>query len=815
MSMNHLKVMTANNAAMKEVREALEADSAPPSLSPERPVEVGGLWDIILFLIFIGAVLGFTKFKRDGKKTFRNVQEHVPSTPRKGVTFCEDGDDSVAVASSPRQIKMGMRGSGFTLTRAPTRGSASGVSSASSSEPCTPKTPLVRALSSPRQRLTQTGEDSRTPSPSLRRLNGSDASQRFVLSTRGSHESDRMHGMMGGHQDPDRDLGNWGWRRSTGCSLSQSPPQSDVSDTGCSTPRKARKRSRSPRNADYKRMNEEMMDAFNQSPEQAFKVVKGWLDAEKSMNPVNISAFLHRYGKAKNVCPPEILSKLADEADKWNDWGLISLSGALHGLHLQLDSPEVRKFIKVLTPKVEMQEGEFNSQATASSIYGLQRCGNCPEARALLAVLAGKLNKTTQTFTAQGIANSYYGLIRVEDCPEARTMLLALANKTNESECDLLFNEYCVSMSGLQTCGGSQEALAALNSLNAKALKIKTKQIESRDIPRLMHGLSQFKDCPEVRTSLEILTSRLSRHHHAVTGNSLSVALYGLYRCGGSPQTKKLVHLLAKKVDDRSFSGPNAPYGGDVAAGIFGLQKFEDCDEIRELLSRMVESLEKSKLEFKPDAIASALTGLRNISTSAAGRKMMKILLAKIPKAKDGTYTCPCDANPMVEICVQFGHLQDSEELREFIDMAAKLVKDAKVHMKPELFAKASDGLKRVTECPELDRLRAALAVRAAAPWTSSRASSASSKIDLLAPVTASLSLKRLSLRSSTRGSFTSRASSVGTPEATETVELVVDSDVPVTDKVETGSTPAEISAGSETPATEKVEEDVPAASPA
>lgn len=498
---------------------------------------------------------------------------------------------------------------------------------------------------------------------------------------------------------------------------------------------------------DYKRMNEEMMEAFNASPRHALELMQRWLETGKSLNPVNISAFLHRYGKSKNICPPDVLSRLADEAEKWHDWGLISLSGALHGVHLMSDSPEVRKFLAVLIPKVEAQEGEFNSQATASSIYGLQKCGNCPEARQLMLVLAGKLATTTQQFTAQGIANSFYGLIRLEDCEAARMMLLALANKVNESECELLFNEYCVSLSGLQTCGGSQEALSALTALNNKAMRITSMAIESRDIPRLMHGLSQFKDGPEVRTALDILNCRLVRHHHAVTGNSLSVALYGLYRNGGSEQSKRLIHFLSKKVDDRSFTGPNVPFSGDVAAGIFGLQKFEDCDEVRELLWKMAESIDKSRLEFTPSAIAAALTGLRHISNSAAGRKMMSVLLSKVPfDEAEGVYTCPCEPNSMVEICLQLGHLDDNQELREFMKMAAQIVKDAKVQLRPEQFAKASDGLKRCMECPELDRLRASLSVRAA-PWGSMGRSATGDKLDLLQPVA---SLKRTSSRLST-----------------------------------------------------------------
>merc|ERR1711988_1257561 len=98
-----------------------------------------------------------------------------------------------------------------------------------------------------------------------------------------------------------------------------------------------------------------------------------------------------------------------------------------------------------------------------------------------------------------------------------------------------------------------------------------------------------------------------------------------------------------------------------------------------------------------------------------------------------GSYSCACDANAMVDICTQLGALEDSQELREFVGMAAKLTKDAKVQMKPDQFKKASDGLKRVMECPELDRLRANLSARAATPWASANRASASAKsVDLL-----------------------------------------------------------------------------------
>merc|ERR1712054_255927 len=137
--MNHLKVMPAN-AAMKEVKRAMEADTAPPRISIEKPVETnGGFWDIFVFLIFIGAVFGFTKFKRDTKKKGR---ASVPSTPRKGVTFSED-DDNGHVAASPRaKLSMGHRsGSNLSVSGAsngvPPRSSA--VSSASSErEPSSP-----------------------------------------------------------------------------------------------------------------------------------------------------------------------------------------------------------------------------------------------------------------------------------------------------------------------------------------------------------------------------------------------------------------------------------------------------------------------------------------------------------------------------------------------------------------------------------------------------------------------------------------------------------------------------------------------------
>ena len=70
------------------------------------------------------------------------------------------------------------------------------------------------------------------------------------------------------------------------------------------------------------------------------------------------------------------------------------------------DTPESRRLLAVLTPKVKQFQDALSAQEVGNAIHGLQRFGDSSEAREIVAALIPLVKKCTTEFKAQEIGNT-------------------------------------------------------------------------------------------------------------------------------------------------------------------------------------------------------------------------------------------------------------------------------------------------------------------------------------------------------------------------------------------------------------------------
>jgi hypothetical protein len=114
---------------------------------------------------------------------------------------------------------------------------------------------------------------------------------------------------------------------------------------------------------------------------------------------------------------------------------------------LSSEYPEVRSFLKTLTPLVEDCSGELQAHHIGQALYGLQlMCSEHSEVRALVKVLAAKTARSRLAGSGGGggglgdqeLGMACYGLKRMcASHKEVRAMLAALSEKTRQHNSDV------------------------------------------------------------------------------------------------------------------------------------------------------------------------------------------------------------------------------------------------------------------------------------------------------------------------------------------------------------------------------------------
>lgn len=440
-----------------------------------------------------------------------------------------------------------------------------------------------------------------------------------------------------------------------------------------------------------KKMNDELLAAFAQGPDHALRLMTGWLQEDRDLNPANICAFIHRYGKAKQVLSLDLLKILTEKARKTEEWGLVSISGCLHGMHVHQDGPEIREFLNVIGDKLAVFNGTFNCQAMASSVYGLQKLGGSKEANRVLGYLARLISSSDIEFTAQAVSNAFYGLQLYTDCSDVRSMLLALADKTVRCTQPLTATEFAVGTFGLQCCGGTDEAKIALGALALQASKIST-EFQSRDLPRVFGGLVQFDDCAETRALLSAITPKIRRtndNSSPLPGHAIAASLSCLRKCGGSLEAREAVAALAERIANGTVDGVLGFSCQEAAIAVAGLAEVDpDCSEMQSVLKKFATQITSSRTVFPPMALPGAVKGLRGVKGKGTGsgqRKVMKAIATRLEARpeKDGENKKSraakkssqiIDALALAKTAIELAEMSQSTERDELMAALAKMV---------------------------------------------------------------------------------------------------------------------------------------------
>jgi hypothetical protein len=199
----------------------------------------------------------------------------------------------------------------------------------------------------------------------------------------------------------------------------------------------------------------------------------------------------------------EVYNTLSALSDKLKQVDSISVGSLVYSLKkMSSDVPEVRSFLKKLTPLIHSCKSQLKSQDLANAYYGLCNMDNDhTEVVDLIRALNEKLMsaKSSVQFSAQGISNSISGFQSMQLSASddvINTSLEIFADKLEECNADFSAVNIANIVFGLQ--GMSSDVVGARAVLQAVLPKMakSTDKFTERDIGYCLAGLSSMQNNP-------------------------------------------------------------------------------------------------------------------------------------------------------------------------------------------------------------------------------------------------------------------------------------------------------------------------------
>jgi hypothetical protein len=379
---------------------------------------------------------------------------------------------------------------------------------------------------------------------------------------------------------------------------------------------------RSDCNSLFNATNEEITKCAREGPDVLHKLVLRFVQEDRQLNGVNIATVFYSCAKLPNMLGPDVLKYLLNALHGASLCGQ-SIGNIGYGLQGFEDTPIVRELLALLTLKIRESTEKMTAQQVGNALYGLKGITDSPEARSFLHAMEPKLQGVRGVFSSQAVGNACFGLQQLGDSPQVRSIIDAIAGRLEEATLAIDAQD-AVSKIPFGTLPHGSLRAALLPKVIHQDLRLNGQAISNS-----LYGLQTIGDTPQTRRLVSLIACHLEQITAPLKAQEVAIALYGLRCFQGAPEeVQRLLVALAWQI--RVCTGRfNVRY---ISSSFCGLRWLGDCVETRSVLASLTEKVKCSAEPFDSRTIGNCLYGMQSFGCSEEALCMLQALVPHVER---------------------------------------------------------------------------------------------------------------------------------------------------------------------------------------
>lgn len=295
----------------------------------------------------------------------------------------------------------------------------------------------------------------------------------------------------------------------------------------------------------------------------------------------------------------------------------------LYGLKNMTPHIVGKKFMEIMTQKIETHPDNFTQETIGRIFYGLQNLDSSIVQKKFFEVMIKKIEECTELNT-QAIGNILYGIQNMNSLVVSKKFFEVMIKKIEE--CTKLDTQAigCI-FYGLQNMDSSVVSKEFFEVITKKIEECT--ELDTQAIGCIFYGLQNMDNSVVPKKFFEVMIKKIEEHTK-LDIQTIANTFYGLKNISSSIVPKEFFRTMTKKIV--TCQKLNSQAIGNI---VYGLRNMDSSVVSKEFFEIMTQKIEENKSNFLIQEISNTVLGLQNMDNSVVPKKLLIVLTKKIQKS--------------------------------------------------------------------------------------------------------------------------------------------------------------------------------------